>query len=75
MEENEDTGQMLNRYFAKAKKEPPVMEVNEVRNIIAASPAGPMGLKLLTQYKYWLAGGLSVSAGVAFFFASSTSNP
>lgn len=75
MEENKDTGQILNRYFAKAKEEPPVMDVSEVSNIIAASPAGPMGLKLLAQYKYWLAGGLSVSAGVAFFFATHINNP
>ncbi len=79
MVDNENSEQLLTSYFEKAGKEAPVVPVSEINNLISTLPVGAISASLtnktiqqvLAQYKYWLAGGLSICTGALLLFTSS----
>lgn len=67
-EENENQEKMLNNFFAKAKKEQPLVELDDVKKLVFAQTTAMVGQSILSRYKYWWMGGCSVFIGAVLYF-------
>jgi hypothetical protein len=66
-EENENTEQVLNKYFAEARQEPVVVSEEEVEKIISAPLTNNLSKPLPAHFQYWLIGGLFFLFGTALY--------
>ena len=68
-EENENQDRMLDNFFAKAKEEQPIVELEDVKKLVFAQSTAMVGQSILSRYKYWWMGGFGVFIGAVFYFA------
>lgn len=67
-EENEDQERRLNNLFTKAKEEQPIVEWDDVKKLVYAQSTAMVGQSILSRYKYWGMGVLSVFIVAVIFF-------
>ncbi len=65
--ENENQERMLNNFFAKAKEEQPIVELDDVKKLVFAQTTAMVGQSILSLYKYWWMGGFGVFIGAVFY--------